>query len=440
MSVKLASKAMFRRMADTIMRASGADDTFVSFHDAEDSTLRFANNQVVQNVSVRAPSVSVRVAFGQRSGGATTNRLDDASLRRVVAQAERIARVTPDDPEYLSPLPPQRYGDWTTFRDATAAVSPAELAARTKPVIDRCVDAGLVGAGIMTTSVSGRGVAASSGLFGYEQASEARFSLTATGEDSSGWTFNAHRDINALDVGERTRRAVDKAVMSRGPREVPAGFYPVILEPAAVAGVFGPMFWSAGAKSYFKGDSPFAGKLGSIILDPRLSVVTDPAHEDLLGSRFGGSGLASRGEAWIERGVLKQLYYDRFTAKEHGVAPNSFPSTPVMTFDGPTVATVDELVAQTDRAILVTNFWYIRFVNRRDLTLTGMTRDGTFLVEDGKIVAGVKNFRFHESPLRCFAQVDVATPPKESITLERGKMLLPAVRLPAFHFSSVTRF
>lgn len=440
MGAQLASESTFRRIADTLLSASTADDTFVSFWDSESTTLRFANDQVVQHVSVRAPSVSARVAFGRKVGSATTNRLDKHSLLEMLSKAERIAKVAPDDPEYLPPLPKQRYADLPTFRDATAKASPMDLARRTKPVIDKCVQNGLVAAGIMTNSVSANGIAASTGLFGYEQSTEAKFSLTATGDDSSGWTLNAHRDINALEVGPRTNLAIDKAIKSRKPREVPAGHYPVILEPAAVAGVFGPIFWSTDAKSYYKGNSPFVGKLGSVILDTRLSLRADPGHRDLLGSRFNRSGLPSKPMDWIDNGVLKQLYYDRFTAKEHGVDPTPRPSAVILSFDGPRAESIDDLIAKTERAILVTNFWYIRSVDRADITVTGMTRDGTFLVEDGKIVSGLRNFRFHDSPLRCFAQVDAATEPLEAITLERGKMLLPAVRLPDFHLSSVTKF
>jgi predicted Zn-dependent protease len=440
MAVKLASETTFRRIVDTILSASKAEHTFISFGDGESSTLRFANNQVAQNVSVREPSVSVRVAFGQKVGSSSTNRLDAASLTTLVRQAETIARLAPEDPEYLPPLPKQSYLRVPSFRDSTASISPMDLAKRTKPVIDQCAKNGLVGAGILSNSVSARGVAASSGLFGYEQSTEAEFSLTATAGDSSGWTYNSHRDIEALEIAARTDRAVDKAIRSREPREIPAGHYPVILEPAAVAGVFGVFFWSADAKSYYKGDSPFVGKVGSTVLDTRLTVRTDPTHPDLMGDGFDGSGLATRQQVWIENGVLKQLYYDRFTAKEHGVEPTPRPSAPVMSFSGPAVRSIDELIAGTKRAVLITNFWYIRSVDPADLTITGMTRDGTFLVEDGKIVAGVKNFRFHDSPLRCFQQVDAATVPMESITMERGKMLLPAVRLPDFHLSSVTKF
>lgn len=447
MGAQLASESTFRRIADTLLSASKADDTFVSFSDSESTTLRFANDQVVQHVSVRESSVSARVAFGRQVGSARSNRLDKASLVEMLRRAERIARVAPDDPEYLSPLPPQSYVDVPTFRASTASASPMDLARRTKPVIDKCVRNDLVAAGIMTNSVSARGVAASTGLFGYEQSTQAKFSLTATGDDSSGWTYNAHRDINALDVGPRTDRAIEKAIKSRNPREIPAGHYPVILEPAAVAGILGPMFWSVGAKSYYKGNSPFVGKLGSVIVDTRLSLRSEPRHRDLLGSRFDRSGLSSKPMDWIEKGVLKQLYYDRFTAKEHGVEPTSRPSATILSFNGPRARSINDLIAQTgqqagaaSRAVLITNFWYIRSVDRSDITVTGMTRDGTFLIEDGKIVCGLRNFRFHDSPLRCFAQVDAATEPLEAITLERGKMLLPALKLPDFHLSSVTKF
>jgi predicted Zn-dependent protease len=440
MSLRLASEATFRRIVDTVLSASKADDTFISFDDSESSTLRFANNQVAQNVSVREPNVSIRVAFGKKNGSASTNRLDANSLIEALRKAEAIARLAPEDPEYLPPLPKQKYMDIPSFRSSTASATPMDVAKRTQPVIEQCEKNGLVGAGILTNSVSARGVAASSGLFGYNQSTEAEFSLTATADDSSGWTYNSHRDINALDVAARTRRAVDKAIRSKAPRELPAGHYPVILEPAAVAGVLGAVLFALDAKSYYKGDSALAGKLDSQILDPRLRFRTDPSHRDLTGEPFDRSGLATKAMNWVDRGVLKQLYFDRFTAKEHNVDPTPRPSAPILSFAGPTAAGIDELIAETKRAVLITNFWYIRSVDPTDLTITGMTRDGTFLVEDGRIVAGVRNFRFHDSPLRCFASVEAATEPMEAITLERGKMLLPAVRLPDFHLSSVTKF
>ncbi|MBI3835438.1 MAG: TldD/PmbA family protein [Planctomycetes bacterium] len=421
MTLSLASEATFRRIADTVLSASKADHTSVNFNDSESSTLRFANDQVTQNVSVRTPNVTVRVAFGQKHGAASTNRLDKDSLTTVVRQAETIARLAPDDPEYLPPLDPQKYLDVPSFRKSTASAGPMDLAKLARPAIEQCTKNGFTAAGIVSNGYSSEGVAASSGLFGYEQSTESEFSLTATADDSSGWCNNSHRDIEALGISYGVGRAVDKAKMSKNPRELPAGHYPAILEPSAVAGVLGAMGFAFDAKSYYKGNSALAGKLGSQILDPRLSVRTDPRHPDLLGGAFDNSGLATRPMTWIEDGVLKQLSYDRFTAKEHNVEPTPFPRAMIVSLSGRNASSIDDLIANTKRAILITNFWYIRPVDQKDLTITGMTRDGTFLVEDGKITCGVKNFRFHDSPLRCFA-------------------MLPAVLLPDFHLSSVTKF
>ena len=448
MSIKLTSRDEFRRIADTILRTSKADDTVVNFSDSRSSTLRFANNQVVQNVSVYQTSVSIEVAFGQQVGQASTNRLDAESIEQTVRQAERIAKITPADPESLPPLPPQEYLDIRTFYEGTAAASPMDMAHRVKPAIDQCEAKGLYGAGILTLTASAVGVAASSGLSAYEQRTDARFSLTATSReegghsesDSSGWTYNAHRDIDALDIERRTSVAVDKALSSRNPTEVEPGFHTVVLEPAAVAGIFGPFFWSTSAKNYYKGTSSLVGKLNTELFDPRLTITSDPRKRDLLGTRFGGNGMASAPITWVKDGVLTNLWYDRFTAKEHNVRPTPPGGGQIMHFNGPQAASIDELIAGTERGILITNFWYIRSVNPTDLTLTGMTRDGTFLIENGRVTSGLKNFRFHESPLRAFKTVAAATAPMESITLERGKMLLPAVRLPKFHLSSVTKF
>jgi predicted Zn-dependent protease len=198
--------------------------------------------------------------------------------------------------------------------------------------------------------------------------------------------------------------------------------------------------WSLDAKSYDKGTSPFAGKLGAQIVDERLMLRNSPGHADLLGVGFTAEGLPSVASTWIDCGVLTQLTHDRFTAKAHGVTDIPTMDAPVLSVDGAAFGTVQDLIKRTDHAIFVTNFWYIRTVNPTDLTLTGMTRDGTFLVEKGEVVSAIKNFRFHESPLRAFQHIDASTAPMEAVTSETGKMLVPAMVLPQFNFSSVTRF
>lgn len=295
-------------------------------------------------------------------------------------------------------------------------------------------------AGVVSSSTTAVGIAADNGLFGYEQRADARFSLTVQAGDATGWSAAAHRSIDHLRIQERTLAAIAKSKRGRDAWELPAGHYPVILEPAAVAGLWAWLIWSLDAKSYMKGTSPFAGKLGQAIVDERLTLNNLPDHADLLGEGFTHEGLPSTSSEWIDHGILRQLTYDRFTAKEHGVKTIPTLEAPALSVEGPQAHSIQELIRGAEHAILVTNFWYVRPVNPRDLTLTGMTRDGTFLVEKGEIVTPIRNFRFHESPLQAFRHLTAWTAPMEAVTSETGKMLVPAMALPHFHFSSVTRF
>jgi len=298
----------------------------------------------------------------------------------------------------------------------------------------------LMAAGTVSSSAATVGVAANTGLFGFERRGEASFSLTVQAGDATGWSAATHRSINHLKVQERTLAAISQAKHSRDVCELPAGRYPVILEPAAVAGLWAWLIRSLDAKSYLKGTSAFAGKLEQAIVDRRITLENSPDHADLLGEGFSTDGLPSTPSVWIDHGVLRQLAYDRFTAKQQGVATIPTLEALELSLEGSPVDSIHDLVKKTERAILVTNFWYIRPVNLRDLTLTGMTRDGTFLVENGEIVSAVKNFRFHESPLDVFRHVDLWTAPLEAVNSETRKVLVPAVALPQFHFTSVTRF
>jgi len=207
-----------------------------------------------------------------------------------------------------------------------------------------------------------------------------------------------------------------------------------------VAGLLAWLMGALDAKSYQKDVSPFTGRLGKRILDKRLTLNNSPGHADLLGVGFTAEGTPSGPSTWIDGGVLKQLTYDRYTARVQGVTTIPTLEAPVLSVTGDTCATVKDLIKQTDRAILVSNFWYIRSVNPNDLTVTGMTRDGTFLIENGEIVGAVRNFRFHDSLLRIFQDIGAATIPLEAVTAETGKMLVPAMVLPRLLFSSVTTF
>ena len=437
---KLTSRDEFRFLAEHILKRSTGDHTLIALHDQQSGTTRFANNQIVQNVDTRRGSLTVTVAFGQRHGTAGTTDFTAGSVQDTVTRATEIARLSPEDPESLAPVEPQPYLTPPTMRAETAAAGPARRLEYANEAIGQCRMENLGAAGIVSSSVATVGVAASTGLFAYEERTDARFSLTAQAGEATGWGAAAHRSIDHLKVQERTLSAIDKAKRGLEVRELPPGRYMVILEPAAVAGLWSALLWMLDAKSYEKGTSAFSGKLGRLIFDTRLTLRNLPAHEDLFGMGFTADGLPTVASDWIADGILTQLAYDRYTAKVRGIGTIPTLDAPCLSGRGSSLPTVHEMIKSTERAILVTNLWYIRTVNPTDLTLTGMTRDGTFLVENGMIVSAVKNFRFHESPLRAFNRIEAFTNPTEAITSETGKLLVPAMTLRDFNFSSVTRF
>jgi predicted Zn-dependent protease len=437
---KLTGRDEFQFLADLVLKRSTGDHTVVRLHDQHGGTTRFANNQVIQNVDTRRGLLSVTVAFERRQGTASTTDFTAGAIQDALARAEQIARLSPDDPEYLPPVDQPEYLIVPTTRPETVAAGPARRLEYVNEAIGQCRMENLRAAGIVSSSIASVGIASGTGLFAHEERTDARFSLTVLAGEATGWASAAHRSIDHLKIQERTLAAIGKAKRGGEPRELSPGRYKVILESAAVAGLWTWLIWMLDAKSYEKGTSPVAGKLGRSIVDRRLTLKNLPKHADLLGVSFTSDGLPSTESLWIERGELKQLSYDRFTAKARKIHTIPTLDAPCLIAEEPEATNVRDLIKKTQRAILVTNFWYIRTVNATDLTLTGMTRDGTFLVENGEIVSAVKNFRFHDSPLRVFNRLDACTGPTEAVTSETGKMLVPAMILDDFHFSSVTKF
>lgn len=436
----LTTRDEFRFLTDLVLKHSTGDHTLVSLQDQYGGTTRFANNQIVQNVNSRRGSLSVTVAFGLRQGTASTTEFTAGSVQETLKRAEQLALVAPEDPEYLPPVGPQAYLAPPAARQETAGAGPSRRLDYAREAIGQCRMENMRAAGIVSSSTTVVGVAASTGLDAYEARTEARYSLTVQAGDATGWAAAAHRSIDHLKVQERTLLAIDKAKRAADPKAVPAGRYQVILEPAAVAGLVTWVMWMLDAKAYDKGTSPFSQKLGQQVVDRRLTLQNRPTHSDLLGCGFTSEGLPSHESTWIDAGVLTQLSYDRYTARQRGIDKIPTLESPVLSAGRAVGGRVEDLIRTTERGILVSNFWYIRPVNPTDLTLTGMTRDGTFLIEDGQITAALRNFRFHDSPLRALNELDACTEPMEAVTSETGKLLVPAMRIRDFHFSSVTRF
>ncbi len=436
----MTSREEVRFLADLVFKRSSGDHTLVTVQDHNGGTTRFANNQVIQNVNTRRGTLTVMVACGRRHGEASTSDFTAGAALETLNRAERIARVSPEDEEFLPPPLPQRYPIVNTFLEETALAGPARRLEYVQEAIGQCRMENLQAAGIVSSCHTAMGVAASSGLFAFEDRTDSRFSITVQAAEATGWASAAHRSIDQLKIQERTLQAIRKAQRGSGAKEIPPGRYPVVLEPAAVAGLLTWFMSMLDAKAYEKGTSPFWGKLGELVIDPRLSLLNRPDHPDLLGLSFGPDGLPTTVFRWIDHGSLKSLVHDRYSAKKHGIDPIPTLESPVLEGEEPTSPRVEDLIRTTERGLLITNFWYIRAVNPSDLTLTGMTRDGTFLIEDGQITRPVRNLRFHESPLRVFMLVDGFTRPAEAVTPETGKLLVPAMKIREFTFTSVTRF
>lgn len=436
---RLTSRDEFAFLANLVFRHSAADHVLVSIEDRHSGTARFANSQITQQVDVRTVAFVITVAFDQRHGTASTTDLTAGAVQATLKRAEALAKAAPVDPEYLPPPGAQAYPSWPTFEADTAETGPSERLHLAHTCIARCEADSHQAAGMIATTIAQMGVAANSGLFAFEPRTEAQFSITASRDDASGWAAARHRAIHRLAVVERTEEALATAKRMGIPRNLPAGRYQVVLAPPAVAGLLNWVIKMLDAKAYEKGISPFRGKLGQPIIDERLTLRNDPGHPDLLGVNFTREGLPVEEALWIDKGQLRQLAYDRFTAYRHGLKSLPTLDAPLLSGQDP-VATTNELVASITRGMWISNFWYIRPVNLTDLTLTGMTRDGTFLIEDGQIVAPVRNFRFQESPLRAFNRLDAFTEPREATTSETGKLLVPAMTIRDFHFSSVSWF
>lgn len=436
MSHGLTSPDEFAFLAGLVMRHRSCDQATVTLHDVHSGTTRIADNRVIQNVDTRKVALRVQAAIGRRQGSATTADLTAGAVRDAIARAERVARLLPEDPEYVAPLGPQRYLAVPTLSPSTAAAGPARRLDDAAIATALCHQAGVSGAGIVSSSEAAVGVATSAGLQAYERRTEARFSLTATAGESTGWAAAAHRSIDRLDVDARTRRAIAMARTTGAPRALPPGRYTVVLEPAAVATLLSCLLWQLDAKSALKGTSPLSRCLGKQVIDSRLTLASQPTHPDLLGCAFAADGLPQRDTTWIENGHLTQWAYDRYTAMTQGVEPTPLSDAVCLSSCAP----VEDVIRETEYGILVTNFWYVRIVNPTDLTVTGMTRDGTFLIEQGQVTTPLKQFRFHESPLRALSHVEACTAPAEAVSAETGKMLVPAMRIRDFLFSSVTKF
>jgi predicted Zn-dependent protease len=444
-----------RELANKILAMSKAPACEVSLGLSSQGHTRFAANDVTTAGMSESLSITITSIDGGRSGTITADTLDEAGLREAVARSEALLATARPNPEAIEPLGPQDYPKIAAFDPATAEAVPSVRSKGVKVALDRARGRGLDASGFFETGARWSAIANSKGNFGFHRATEAGYSATMRTQDGTGSGYAAVdaprlADIDAAALAER---AAMKAETSAKPRDLPPGEYPVILEPQAVADLLGLLIFTLDGRSAEEGRSYFSKpgggtKLGDKIFAESVSLRSDPTDPRVPGSPWtgggggggmgfgggGGGGLPTRKTTWIENGVVRNLTYDRYWAKKTGREPLPFSGSLIL--EGGS-GDLPGLIAQTERALLVTRFWYIRAVNPREAIFTGLTRDGVWLVEKGKILHPVNNFRWNDGPINLLKNVEAMTAPVVvgSDNFART-MLLPAIRASAFHFTS----
>ena len=450
---------------DQIKKHTTADEVEAVIYGGKFALTRFANNTIHQNMAEENYSVSVRTAFGGRTARATTNKFDGDSLKRVVQASESLAKVQHPDPDLLSMPDAGEGARASQSRPSrhfaqTARLTPELRADGVEKIVGVATRHKLTTAGIFSSSESVEGIFNSRGLNDWHAQTSSEISITMLAADSSGWQKANSPDVRQLDPAVLAEISARKAIESANPREIPAGKYTVILEPAAVLDMSGFMFWDFGGLSILDQRSFLNQRVGTQIFGTNINIWDDVAHPLQSGAPFDGEGVARERVLLVENGIVKRLVYARATAEKmkksefkdkvgpvaatgHGFSlPNEMGEAPMNIVFGtpPDPTTIEQMIASTERGVLVTRLWYIREVDPYEKILTGMTRDGTFYVEDGKVRHGILNFRFNESLIHMFSNVEAMGTPVRASGEESFDMVAPPMKVKDFNFTEVTKF
>lgn len=422
---------------------SKADECSAQLSGGIRGNVRFARNDVSTAGLVEDTDLVVQVAFGKRTGVATINQFDDASIERCVRRAEDLARLAPENAEYMPILGKQAYPQTPTFSAATAAITPEYRAQVAAASIGPCRAAKLVAAGYLEDAQGFVAFANSKGNSGYQRTTSVDYTCTVRTEDGtgSGWVGRNVQDAAAFSADTEIRTAMRKASASSQARAIEPGKYTVILEPAAAAGLIGFMLGFFDARSADEGRSFLSkkgggNKLGEQVFGPQVNITSDPADPQVAVVPWDDDYLPRGRMPLVQGGKVVNLDYSRFWAAKQGKTAQGTPGNIIMA--GGTKSTAD-LVRSTPRGILVTRTWYIRMVDPQTVLLTGLTRDGTFYIENGEIKYPIKNLRFNESPVIMLNNIDELGRPVRVKPDEADiPMMLPPMRLRDFTFTSLS--
>ncbi|MBV6520746.1 MAG: hypothetical protein MNPFHGCM_00864 [Gemmatimonadaceae bacterium] len=459
--VDILSRADAEEIAKRALKHSPADETRVSINNSARADTRFALNQVTTSGENHDTTVTITAIVGGRASSITTNRLDEESLASAARQAAESARLVPPNPERMPELGAQQYPSGA--QRAITIPSPAERAQAAKRVTDQARAADLIATGFIECRAGASALANSKGLFVYDTTAVVTMTATVRTPDGtgSGWACSDGDSFANIDAQQVGATAVEKALKSRNPVAIEPGVYVTILEPTATGNLVQLITGAMQARSADEGRSFFSkpgggNKLGMKVVDERVTLLSDPADGSTANGGFDADGVPLEKVIWIEDGIVKTLNYDRFWAQKQGVKPTHAgmggggfgfggggggTGGRTLRMSGGNTSTAD-MIRSIERGILVTRFWYIRSVDPRTLLNTGLTRDGTFLIENGKVTRAVKNFRFNESPIFFLNNLEMLGPVVRVNSSENlgagGAVYMPTIKVKAFTFSSLS--
>ncbi len=436
-----------KALTEKVLSFVTAADATVSVGSDKLSHLRFAGNNFLTSGSRVSRSANVTVWIDGKRGAASTNDTDDTSLKAMVEQAEKIARNAPVDREYMPSLGKQSYKPTSGYVESTANLSLADRARSVSEILTEMERNKVIGAGYHSARAQAGGSATKNGNFEFERSTNVSLSVTTRTPDgmSSGYFLRSHFDIAKLDTKRIARESIRKALEGSNARTIDPGVYTVILEPQAVADLVGNFGFTFNARSADEGRSVYSApggktRLGEKMFDERISVYSDPWNSDLPGSQSAQGGIPAEKLYLVRNGVLENLIYNRFWAKQKSKQPTPGPVNTILSASGP-AASMEDMIKSTARGIIVSRFWYIRGTDQRTASVTGLTRDGVWFIENGKVAYPVKNFRFNQSITQMLApgNVEMIGVPERVGSSEgggAGASLLPALKLKAFNFTS----
>ncbi len=434
-----------RELTDKILSFVKADDAQVSVSSEKNSHLRFARNAFLTSGNTVERTAAVTVWIKGKRGASSTNDFSDESLKAMVEQAQQVAEISPVDREYLPTLGAQTYKPSNGYVESTANLSLTNRARIIGGILKDSTKSGVISAGFHQTQATAQGFATKNGNFGFERRTVAGLSVTARTEDgtSSGYFARSHFDIGRLDTARIARESIRKALEGRNAKVIEPGVYSVILEPQAVADLLGGLSFQFDARSAEEGRSPYSmtggkTKLGQKIFDERLNIYSDPWNAELPASSSAQGGIPAQKIYLVKNGVLDNLIYSRFWAKKSGKEPTAGPVNTIMESSAK-ASTTEEMIAATKKGLIISRFFYIRGTDPRTASVTGLTRDGIWMIENGKITTPVRNFRFNQSIIQMLAEgnIEMIGAP-ERVGDGGSAALLPALKLKAFNFTSAS--